>query len=159
MKGLVYGPKAWGWVTCKWLRVLWRGCLLSVLNGLSLREMDPPALPGDDWVRCRTLLAGICGSDLAIIDQRQPGDSVLQAFATLPAVLGHENVAVVDEVGPAVDPQWKGRRVCVDPGLPCRVRGIHPPCPSCQAGRFGSRLREAGTNACKMRRNTTTGKR
>lgn len=138
MKGLVYGVNPAGWAACKLLRRVWRGCLFGRLNGLRLREVEPPALPGEDWVRCRTLLGGICGSDLAVLDQRQPPDSFLQAFATLPAVMGHENVAVVDEIGPAVDPRWAGKRVCVDPGLPCRVRGIEPPCPPCRAGRFGA---------------------
>jgi len=138
MKGVVYSVRALGWVTCRWLRLFWPGCLHSPINGLSLRELPPPALPGEDWVLCRTLLGGICGSDLAILAQRVPPDSFLQAFSTFPCVLGHENVAEVVEVGPSVDAAWVGRRVTVDPGLPCRVRGIEPPCPACQAGRYGA---------------------
>ncbi len=138
MKGLVYGISPLAWATCKWLRYFWPGCLRSRLNGLRLTEIDPPPLPGDEWVRCRTLLGGICGSDLAIIMQRQPPDSFLQSFSTLPCVLGHENVAVVAEAGPAVDAAWVGKRVTVDPGLSCRVRGVEPACPACAAGRFGS---------------------
>ena len=137
MKALVYGLNPFGWVTCLALKRLWRGCLHTRLNGLGLREMDPPEMPADDWVRCRTLLGGLCGSDLAIINQHPPPDSFLQSFSTLPAVMGHENVAVVDRVGPAVDPQWVGKRVCVDPALPCLVRGIDPPCRPCERGQFG----------------------
>jgi len=138
MKALVYGVRPLGWATCKWLKLLWPGCLLSRLNGLSLRELDPPDLPGEDWVRCRPILAGICGSDLSILAQRQPPDSFLQSFSTLPAVMGHENVSVVTGVGSAVDPSWVGRRVCVDPALCCRVRGVDPPCPACRAGHYGA---------------------
>lgn len=138
MKALVYAVNPFGWATCLWLKHLWRGCLTTRLGGLRLGEMDPPPLPGDEWVRCRTILGGICGSDLGIIQQRQPADSFLQSFSTLPAVFGHENVAVVESVGAGVDPQWLGRRVTVDPGLGCRVRGIDPPCPSCRAGQFGA---------------------
>ena len=138
MKGVVYSLNPAGWVTCWWLKHFWPGCLYTALGGLSLRELPVPPLPGDDWVLCRTVLGGICGSDLGIIAQRQPPDSFLQSFATLPCVLGHENVAIVEAVGPAVDGGWLGKRVCVDPGLPCRVRGIDPPCPSCRAGRFGA---------------------
>ena len=35
---------------------------------LSLDEIDPPALPGPDWVRIQPRLSGICGSDLATVD-------------------------------------------------------------------------------------------
>jgi len=138
MKGLVYGVNPIGWATCKWLRHLWPGCLRSRVNGLALKELDPPPLPGDDWVRCRTVLGGICGTDVAILRQRQPPDSFLQAYSTLPSVLGHENVSVVEEVGPSVDRSWLGRRVTVDPGLHCRVRGIDPPCRACRAGELGA---------------------
>jgi len=138
MKALVYGVNPVGWATCLWLKHLWSGCVLSRLNGLRLRELPVPPLPADDWVRCRTILGGICGSDLGILMQRQPPNSFLQSFATLPAAMGHENVAVVEEIGPGADSHWLGKRVCVDPGLPCRVRGIDPPCQACAAGRFGA---------------------
>jgi len=138
MQAVFYKVNPVGWATCKWLRHIWRGCLLSRLNGLRLREVDPPELPGDDWVRVRTLLGGICGSDAALLAQSQPPDSILQAFSSMPMGLGHENVAVVAEVGPAVDSSWRGRRVCVEPTLCCAVRGIDPPCRNCQAGRFGT---------------------
>ncbi len=138
MKAIVYGVNPIGWATCKWLRFFWPGCLMSRLNGLALREVDSPALPGDDWVLCRTVLGGICGSDVAIIAQRQPPNSFLQSFSTLPAVMGHENVAVVEQVGCGVDSGWIGKRVCVEPTLCCRVRGIDPPCEPCRAGQFGA---------------------
>jgi len=108
------------------------------MNGLSLRDVPPPELPADDWVRVRTLMAGVCGSDLALIAQKQPPNSILQAYSTLPTIFGHENVAVVEHVGPAVDKSWIGKRVCVDPTLCCQVRGIEPPCRRCAAGQYGA---------------------
>jgi len=138
MKGVVYGVNPIGWVTCKWLKHIWPGCLLTGLNGLALKQIGPPELPGDQWVRCRTVLGGICGSDLAILCQRQPPNSILRGFSTLPCVLGHENVAVVAEVGGDVDAAWQGKRVIVDCGLSCQVRGIDPPCQACREGRFGA---------------------
>ncbi len=53
-------------------------------------------------------------------------------------VLGHENLAVVEEVGPEVDADWVGCRVCVEPTLNCHVRGIDPPCRQCRSGRPGT---------------------
>ena len=138
MQGLFYSVNPVGWATCKWLRYIWPGCLLSGMNGLSLRDVPPPELPGDKWVLARTLLGGICGSDLAIVAQKQPPNSILQAYSSLPAALGHENVAVVERVGGAVDASWVGRRVCVEPTLCCTVRGIDPPCDRCAAGEYGA---------------------
>ncbi|MCK4600823.1 MAG: alcohol dehydrogenase catalytic domain-containing protein, partial [Phycisphaerae bacterium] len=133
--------------------------MLSRLNGLALRDVPPPELPGDSWVRVRTLLGGICGSDVAVIAQRQPPNSILQSFSSLPAILGHENVAVVEEVGPAVEKTWVGRRVCVEPTLCCEVRGIDPPCPRCREGQFGAceNFAADGVGAAKLPPGTSLG--
>lgn len=138
MRALFYRVNPVGWATCRWLRYFWPGCVLTSLNGLSLRDVPPPGLPGDDWVRVRTLLAGICGTDVALLAQKQPPNSILQAFSSLPAGFGHENVAVVEEVGAGVDSSWLSRRVCVEPTLSCKVRGIDPPCDRCREGQFGA---------------------
>jgi len=138
MKAIFYSVNPIGWVTCKLLRHVWPGCLATSLNGLRLRDVPVPELPGPNWVRVRTLLGGVCGTDLAILGQKQPPDSILQAFSSLPAILGHENVCVVDQVGPEADASWAGRRVCVEPTLCCRVRGIDPPCEPCRQGQFSS---------------------
>ncbi len=137
MQALFYQVNPAGWLACKLVSQFYRPCLLSRLAGLSLRETPPPELPGDDWVRCRTLMGGVCGTDLAILGQTQPPDSILRAFGSMPMILGHENLAVVDDVGPAVDRGWLGRRVCVEPTLCCVVRGIDPPCRPCRRGQFG----------------------
>ena len=120
------------------MKRLWRGCLLTGLNGLRAGEVDTPELPGDDWVLVETLLGGICGTDLSLLAQSQPPNSILQAFSSMPMVMGHENVAVVRQVGPDVDGSWVGRRVCVEPTLGCKARGIDPPCENCRDGRFGT---------------------
>lgn len=138
MQAVFYGVNPVGWATCKWLRYFWGGCLLSRLNGLRLRDVAEPALPGDDWVRVRLLMAGICGTDVSLLQQKQPPDSLLQAYSSLPSIFGHENLGVVESVGPAVDDSWVGRRVNVEPTLSCRVRGIDPPCRRCRAGEFGA---------------------
>ncbi|MCE5279748.1 MAG: alcohol dehydrogenase catalytic domain-containing protein [Planctomycetaceae bacterium] len=138
MRALVYDVKPAGWAACWALRKVWRGCQLTPLNGLSLREMNVPDLPTGQWVRVSTRLAGICGTDCAILAQKQVPDSILQAFSSMPFVLGHENVSVVEAVGAEVAGEWVGRRVCVDPGLSCPVRGIDPPCGACAAGHFGA---------------------
>ncbi len=138
MQAITYGVRPVGWITCRWLRHLWPGCLRSRVNGLRLRDLPAPPLPGDNRVRLRTRMAGICGTDVSLLAQKQPPDSILQAFSTLPTILGHENVAEVVETGEGVDPAWVGRRVCVEPTLCCEVRGIDPPCERCAAGEYGA---------------------
>ena len=137
MRAIVYHIHPLGWLACKALGGFVPSLRYSRLGGLALRDVEIPELPGDDWVLARTLLGGICGTDLAILAQAQPPGSILQAFSSSPMILGHENVAVVERVGPAVGKEWLGRRVCVEPTLCCEVRGIDPPCPRCRAGQFG----------------------
>jgi threonine dehydrogenase-like Zn-dependent dehydrogenase len=89
---------------------------------LSLREVDPPELPGPDWVRVRPRLTGICGSDLATLDGTS--SRYFEPIVSFPFVPGHEVVGDTED----------GRRVVLVPVLSCVVRGIDPPCGSCAAG-------------------------
>jgi len=152
MKALVYKINPLAWATCYWLKHFWRGCLIARVSGLALRDVAPPPLRTDQWVRVRTCLAGICGTDLAILTQRQPPSSILQAFSSQPIMMGHENVGVVEEVGRGVAPSWVGKRVCVDPTLSCIPRGIDPPCEPCQNGAEGTceNLADKGNGLAKL---------
>lgn len=95
-------------------------------------EIEAPGLPGDRWVRVRTRLGGICGSDLAVIAlHASPATS---PFSSFPFVLGHENVGVVEEIGSAVRGLTRGERVVVNPLLSCTPRAIDPLCPACRDG-------------------------
>lgn len=95
-------------------------------------EVEEPALPGSRWVKVRTRLGGICGSDLNLVKLSvSPSAS---PFSSFPFVIGHENVGEVVEVGAGVTETVPGRRVVVNPLLPCAVRGLAP-CPQCGAGR------------------------
>jgi threonine dehydrogenase-like Zn-dependent dehydrogenase len=97
---------------------------------LALSRYPIPALPGPDWVRIRPLLAGICGSDTALITGR--ASPILSPFASFPAILGHEVVGVIEEAGSAAEVK-AGERVVVDPIISCFVRGLDP-CPACRDG-------------------------
>lgn len=95
-------------------------------------DVDEPALPNDRWVRVRTRLGGICGSDLNILTlSASPSTSPLSSF---PFVLGHENVGDVIEVGRGVRGVAVGDRVSANPLLSCTPRGFDPACPPCRAG-------------------------
>ena len=88
----------------------------AIFGGLSrvrYRDVEEPLLPADDWVRLEVLEAGICGTDIGTLTfQSSP---ILEPFGSLPAVLGHEVLARVSEVGPAVRRVEPGQRVAVDP--------------------------------------------
>ncbi|MDQ6887305.1 MAG: alcohol dehydrogenase catalytic domain-containing protein [Gemmatimonadota bacterium] len=95
-------------------------------------DVNEPPLPTSRWVRLRTILGGICGSDLSIVTlNTSPSTS---PFSSFPFVLGHENVAEVVEVGSSVRGVTRGARVTVNPLLCCEPRGIAPPCDGCAAG-------------------------
>ena len=90
---------------------------------LALRDVDPPDLPGDDWVRVRPRLAGICGSDLATLDGKS--SRYFEPIVSFPFVPGHEIVGELDD----------GSRVVVVPVLSCATRDVDPVCDMCADGR------------------------
>ena len=95
-------------------------------------DIEVPPLPGDSWVRVRTRMGGICGSDLNVITLKaSPSTS---PFSSFPFVIGHENVGEIAEVGRAVRGVRVGDRVAVNPLLCCEPRGVNPPCDACAAG-------------------------
>ena len=101
---------------------------------LGLVERPRPELPGDDWVRVEVLLCGICGSDLGNVSYKS--SPAMEPFGSFPAILGHEILGRVAEVGPGVVHVAPGDRVVIDPMLHCEVRGWEEKawCPSCVAG-------------------------
>jgi L-iditol 2-dehydrogenase len=68
--------------------------------------------PGPGEVLVRSVLAGVCGSDTHAAAGLHP-------WISLPYVPGHEVVGVVAETGAGVPPVQPGRRVTVEPYLPC----------------------------------------
>ncbi|MCG3178346.1 MAG: L-threonine 3-dehydrogenase [Phycisphaerae bacterium] len=115
-----------------------RRAFWGLLSPLKFGQRPMPELPGDDWVRCRTIMGGICGSDVASVCLRQSPDTILRPHVSYPMFLGHENLAEVVDVGPAVDAAWAGKRVSVEPSLNCKVRGVDPPCRTCAEGKIGA---------------------
>ncbi|MDT8340135.1 MAG: zinc-binding dehydrogenase [Longimicrobiales bacterium] len=113
---------------------MWDGALYGAPSGVRLRDVPLPPLPGGEWVRLRVLKAGICGSDIGNLTYTS--SPAMEPFGSFPAVPGHEIVARVEEVGPAVRGLERGQRVTVDPMISCRVRGwdeAHT-CRSCREG-------------------------
>jgi L-iditol 2-dehydrogenase len=94
--------------------------------------IEQPKLPSERWVRIRTRLGGICGSDLNVVALgASPSTS---PFSSFPFVLGHENVGEVVAVGDGVTKTKMGARVTANPLLCCEPRGIAPSCAPCESG-------------------------
>ena len=95
-------------------------------------DLPEPELPGDQWVRIRTRLGGICGSDLNVITLK--ASPSISPFSSFPFVLGHESVGEIIELGRGVQGYSAGERVTVNPLLCCEPRAVAPPCDACAAG-------------------------
>ncbi len=82
---------------------------------LSFVEKRPKELPGPDWYRVRTRLAGICGSDLATVEGRSA--RYFEPWVSFPFIPGHEVVGELED----------GTRVVLEPVLGHEARGFAPP--------------------------------
>ena len=118
----------------RWLSSRWPGVALSAVGCVSRDDVEPPVLPGPDWVRIETTLSGVCGSDLAALTAHD--SFTLEPFGAYPFTFGHENVGRVAEAGATAG--WlDGELVIVNPMLSCAQRGIEPRCAPCSQGEYG----------------------
>jgi len=133
MRALVFENSLPKLVATKLLSRLTPRAFVGPLAPMQLREIPDPVLPADDWVVLRTRLCGVCGSDTKQVYLNGNFDNPMTAFISFPQVLGHEVVATVERVGPAVRKQRPGERVVLNPWLSCVPRGL-PLCEWCQRG-------------------------
>ncbi len=82
---------------------------------LDYGSIDDPECPGDGWHRVRTRLAGICGSDLSLVEGH--ASTYFDEYVSFPFVPGHEVVGELDD----------GTRVILEPVLGHEARGFTPP--------------------------------
>jgi threonine dehydrogenase-like Zn-dependent dehydrogenase len=85
------------------------------IGPLELRTIDDPECPGDGWHRVNTRLAGICGSDLSLVEGH--ASTYFDDYVSFPFVPGHEVVGELED----------GRRVILEPVLGHAARGHRPP--------------------------------
>ncbi len=111
--------------------LLWRGPSCT-----SMQDVPEPALPGAEWVKIETKLAGICGTDTGTITLHT--STYYEPFSTFPFTLGHEQVGRIVEVGPEVQGWQVGDRVLVEPNLWCAPRGFAEKdwCEYCKKGEY-----------------------
>ena len=136
MEAIQYTKSIPRYLAMRHLGKRWRSLYTSPFSCTRLVDIPEPQLPTPEWIKVRTRLSGICGSDLATITAK--GSPYFSPFTSTPFVLGHEIVGEVAETGAAVEGFRVGRRVVIEPVLSCSVRGISPPCHQCQNLRFAN---------------------
>ena len=55
------------WLLVRGLASRWPSVASGALSCIELTELSPPSLPTPEWVRIKTRLSGVCGSDLSAI--------------------------------------------------------------------------------------------
>lgn len=73
---------------------------------LVLREVKEASLPESGFARVKVAAAGICGTDLHILDGSYSSKP--------PVVMGHEVSGTVVELSPDIPQTWMGRRVALE---------------------------------------------
>ena len=92
---------------------------------MRLVEEERP-VPGPHEVLVRVESVGVCGSDMHyLLDGRIGGNRL-----TTPTILGHEYAGIVEAAGVEADAALLGRRVAVEPGIPCMR------CEWCRTGHY-----------------------
>ncbi len=81
---------------------------------MRLVEVPKPE-PKPYEVLLRIESVGVCGSDIHYYLDGNIGVNVLHE----PTILGHEYAGIVEFVGDQADPKLLGKRVAVEPGIPC----------------------------------------
>lgn len=96
--------------------------------------LPKPTTEGPGFALVRVLRAGVCNTDLEI----------LQGYMGFTGVLGHEFVGVVEDVHDENDQEWIGKRVCGDINVGCAACGV------CEK-QYDSRYSQMARNHCPKR--------
>ena len=136
MEAIQYTKSIPRYLAMRYLGKRWRSLYTSPFSCTRLVDIPEPQLPTPEWVKVKTRLSGICGSDLATITAK--GSPYFSPFTSTPFVLGHEIVGEIAETGEAIEGFPVGGRVVIEPALSCKVRGISPPCHQCRNQRFAN---------------------
>ena len=103
---------------------------------VTMATVPEPPLPTGAWVRVRSTLAGICGSDLKTLRLAISTRAANQAHrraGTGPIFLGHETVGVITEASTGCAWARTGQRIAMIPHTPCAARSLSP-CAACRDG-------------------------
>ncbi|KAI9836991.1 MAG: hypothetical protein M1819_000640 [Sarea resinae] len=100
--------------------------VLEKANHVRYEDRPIPTISSPHDVIVNVKVTGICGSDVHYWHSGAIGSFIVKA----PMVLGHESAGIVHSVGSAVTTLQPGDRVCLEPGVPCRL------CSRCKDGKY-----------------------
>lgn len=107
-------------------------CYRGPFSTVKLVDIPEPTLPSPEWVKIKTKLCGVCGSDINLLFLKD--SPTASPFTSFPCVPGHEICGEIVETGKEVGNCKTGDLVAVVPALNCHTRAISPICRSCAAG-------------------------
>jgi (R,R)-butanediol dehydrogenase/meso-butanediol dehydrogenase/diacetyl reductase len=137
MKALQFSVSVPQYIILKALGILKRDLYYrSWLAPIKLVDIPEPVLPSPEWVKIKTAMCGMCGSDVNLIFLKDSPSA--SPFTSFPCILGHELCGEIVEVGNKTGKLKIGDKVTIAPHLNCPTREIEPMCPTCQSGRSGN---------------------
>ena len=119
MKAIQFNPVIPRYILGRTLGNRFPSILWSGLSCTQYVDFTEPSLPGDDWVKVKTRLGGICGTDLSTI--RLHTSFSLTPFCSFLAIIGHEGIGTIGELGRTVRDFNVGERVVIEPTLWIRL--------------------------------------
>ncbi len=111
------------------------------------RDLSKPIIKFPRQVLVRSVMAGICASDIHQIDVDISYSASILARKDNPFPLGHEVTGIVEEVGSEVTGLKAGDRVCHSPVASCEAYGFEY-CESCREGKPETCQAIAGIGDC-----------
>jgi threonine dehydrogenase-like Zn-dependent dehydrogenase len=138
MKALYFDSDVKRIVLTKALSLVYPNAPLSRFSPVAYAEIDEPDLPGENWVKVKNRMCGLCGSDIHFmfleIDPKT-------APAAVPPIkrkfLGHELVGEVVESGKGAGEFTRGDRVILRIDWPsCYQKEARPMCAQCRQGNY-----------------------
>lgn len=133
MQGIQYQLSIPKYIFTKLYNIIGRGKFPPLFPSIVYRnDLPTPVLNGANWVKLKSLMSGICGSDISLAKAMDAFS--MEPYASFPCILGHENVSEVVELGTGVTDLKVGDRVVVNPVMGCKVRDYKDECPFCAQG-------------------------
>lgn len=105
----------------------------SFFSLAKLKDIEKPKLISQDWVLIKSMMSGICGSDIQLLKANE--SFYLEPYTSKEFVLGHENYGMVEQAGRNAHNLKKGDRVVIQPFLSCASRDIKK-CEYCELGEY-----------------------
>jgi threonine dehydrogenase-like Zn-dependent dehydrogenase len=102
-----------------------------------------PSLDYDNQVKVKTLMGGICATDLHMLSLHMSSFASIMGGPEEVFPMGHECIGIVEETGEKVENLSKGDRVALNPFPSCEAYG-YSKCKSCKEGNEESCIAIAG---------------